>query len=392
MAYAAPSLGPAGLTVPVYTDILADLIAQFQNIYGQNVYLGTDSADYQWISIVALKLNDAMQALQLVYNSRSPATATGAALASLGKLNGIAPNQASYSTCSVTCTGTVNQVLNNIIAKDVNGYLWDLPTTFTIGAGGTITVTATCETSGNINAGAGQISLIATPAAGLVSLTNTTPAAPGNPVETDSQFRARQALSVALPSISMVAGTVAAVAATPGVTRWNVLENPTGSVDAYGNPAHSITCVVENGANAAIAQAIYNNRSIGCYTNGTTTVNVTDAYTGAVMPISFLRPTYVPVYVSLSVHGLAGFTTATQTAMQTAIVNYLNSLQIGQTVVLSELYGAALTARTNPDAPLFSIRSLTLGTAASPTGTTDLTMLFSQVAQGVTANVVLTTV
>ena len=73
-------------------------------------------------------------------------------------------------------------------------------------------------------------------------------------------------------------------------------------------------------------------------------------------------------------------------------MSYLNSLQIGELVVLSELYGAALTARSNPDSPIFSIRALTLGTSASPTATADLAMNYNQVAQGVSGNVVLTVV
>ena len=230
------------------------------------------------------------------------------------------------------------------------------------------------------------------PAAGWTGVSNAASAVVGQPVESDAQLRARQAISVALPSHTLLAGTQAAIAALAGVTRYNILENPTNSTDSYGNPAHSVTCIVEGGVNASVAQAIYNNRGIGCFTNGTTSVTVTDSFTGATMAIAFSRPTYVPLYVSLSVHALAGFTTATQTAIQAALVSYLNSLQIGQTVVLSELYGAALSVRPNPDAPMFSIRSLTLGTSASPTGTADVAINFNQVAQGLSGNVVLTLV
>jgi hypothetical protein len=60
--------------------------------------------------------------------------------------------------------------------------------------------------------------------------------------------------------------------------------------------------------------------------------------------------------------------------------------------VLSELYGAALTVRPNPEAPIFSIRALTLGASANPTGTADVAIAFDHVAQGIAANVVLTQV
>ena len=110
------------------------------------------------------------------------------------------------------------------------------------------------------------------------------------------------------------------------------------------------------------------------------------------MPIRFTRPAYVPIFVSLSIYGLAGYTTATTAAIKAAITAYLNSLQIGESVILSELYGAALTTRPNPDLPMFSIRALTLGISASPSGTADLTIAFDHVAQGISADVVITLV
>jgi uncharacterized phage protein gp47/JayE len=392
MSYAAPTIGAAGLTIPVYADILASLIASYQTVYGQTVYLGTDSSDYQWISIVALKLNDAFQTLQLVYNARSPATAVGSDLDAIVKVNGIARLVPSFGTAVLTVSGTANATLISAVARDGNGFLWDLPTILTIGVGGTVSATATCETSGNINALPGAISAIATPQSGWVSVTNAAAAVAGNPVEPDSKLRGRQAISVSLPSLTRFEATVAAIAQVLGVTRYTVLENSTGAVDSYGNPPHSLTAVVEGGSANAIAQAIYGNRGIGPYTNGTTLVNITDSFDQTVMPIRFSLPTYVPIYVSMSVHGLVGFTTATLLAIQTAIVTYLNSLQIGELIVQSELIGAALSCRPNPQNPMFAITSTTLGFTASPTGMANLVLVYSQVAQGTAANVIVTAV
>lgn len=392
MAYVPPQVGSAGLTIPTYTDILNDLVAQYRNVYGQSAYLDVDSADYQWISIVAAKIADTQQALLLAYNARSPLTSTGAALDSIVKVNGLARKSASASTCTVTLTGMPGTTVQNGLVKDTSGYLWSLPATVLIPATGTIAVTAACQTLGRVAPAIGDLSIIATPQAGWTAVTNAVTAQVGQPVETDGQLRARQSLSVATPSRTMISGTVAAIAATSGVSRYNIIENPTNATDANGTPAHSITCVVEGGLDSDVAQAIYNNRGIGCYTNGMTTVTVTDPYTGAQMPIRFTRPTYVPVYVSLSVNALAGYTTQTTAAIQNAIATYLNSLQIGQTVVLSELYGAALSVRPSAINPQFSIRSLTLGASANPAGTSDLFLTYAQVAQGVIANISVTLV
>jgi len=390
--YNAPNIGPAGLSIPSYTDILNDNLNQFLNIFGQNQYVGTDSAIYQLLAILSLKTSDVLKALQFAYNQMSPLTAVGAGLDRCVKYNGIARSPFGYSTATLTITGVPGATITNGIAQDVNGNQWALPTVVVIPGPGTINVIGTCIVGGNITASANTINVIATPQAGWSTVNNPSDAIPGNSIETDSQLRARQAISVALPSETLLAGTVADLAALAGVTRYNVLENPTNAIDAYGNPPHSLTAVVEGGTNDDVAQTIYNNRGIGCYTNGTTQVIVTDPNTGYTMPINFDRPTYFPIYVSLSVQLLAGGTTATLDSIQAAIVNYLNSLQIGQSVIYSELYGAALEARPNPDMPLFSIKALTCGTTPAPTGTMDIPMLFYQVASGLNPNVVVTSV
>jgi hypothetical protein len=73
-------------------------------------------------------------------------------------------------------------------------------------------------------------------------------------------------------------------------------------------------------------------------------------------------------------------------------VDYLNSLEIGESVIFSELYGAALTARSNPDQPTFSIKTLYSGLGAMPSGTDDIALAFNEVASGLIPNVVVNSV
>lgn len=392
MAYTPPSIGPAGLSVPAYPDILANLLAAFRSFYGQTVYLGADSSDYQFISAISSKIGDVFLAIQLIYNDRSPATGIGAGLDGIVKLNGLVRLAATYSTALVTITGTPPAVITNGVIRDISGFLWSLPGLVTIPSGGTVNVTAISQQAGNITAQPGDLQFIQNPQAGWISVTNGAAATAGLPFEPDSQLRARQAISVALPSLTLLQGTIAAIAATSGVTRYNVVENYTSATDALGNPPHSITAVVEGGTDLDVATAIYLHKGIGADPNGTTTVTVTDPLSGFTQDISFERPTYVPSFVTMTVHGLTGYTSVALTQIQTAIVNYLNSLTIGADVVFSELYGAALTARTNPDLPLFSIRSCFSGVAASPTGTADIAVFFNCVSQGISGNVIVTAV
>ncbi len=404
MAYFAPYVDATGLHIPTYQDIYNYVLTQYCGIYGVTLSQNLSTSDIQDITNRSLMINDCMNCLQLVWNGMSPSSAIGVQQDQLYKLNGIARNAATYSTATLALTGAPNVVaINpNWVAKDQNDNLWNLPSTVVFDSSGNSSVTAVCQILGAITALANTINIIQTPSAIWYTVNNPAEATPGAPVEQDSNFRARQAISVALPSQSLVVGTLGAIGAIDGVTRYAIgiatpggpgtsIENPTGSTDSWGNPAHSITMVVEGATDLQIATAIYINKTPGAFTNGTTSVAVNDPTTGIPQTISFYRPTYVPIYVSLTIEPLGGYTSATTAAIQTALVTYLNELQIGENVTISALYAAAMAVMPSILTPLFSITALTAGTSPSPVGTTDITIAFNAVASTVSGNIVITT-
>ncbi len=383
-AYVPPYVGPAGLVTNSYAAILADNLAAVQNIFGQSQYLGVDNWLYQLISILSLKQSDQNQALQLAYNQSTPQTAVGAGLDRVVKMNGLARAAFTYSTALLTLTGTPGAVIINGAAQDQNGNVWTLPSPLTL-VGGTATALATCTTPGNVAAAPGTINIINTPTVGwappLGTVTNASAATQGNAVEADSSLRARQSVSVALPGLTPVASTLAALLAVPGVTRLapgyptpggpgTSVENPTGSADSWGNPAHSISMTVEGGSDSAIALAIYLARTLGCYTNGTTAVQVADPVTGFLNTMRFYRPTYAPVFVLATLTGYGAVpTSATLAAVQAALVAYLNELQIGETVSYAALVYEAMAVNASLTQPGFGL-TLLLGLLTAATTAT----------------------
>ena len=399
MTYFAPKVTAAGLSIPVFDDIQQVLIDAYRACYGATTYLGNDSADYQWITALTLKLNDNMNLCQLAYNQRSPLTAIGSGLDSIIKLNGIARKTPSFSTAILVLSGVPGTVVNNALVSDLNGVLWALPTSVTIGISGTVGAIGTAQQSGAISADPNSIRFpVGGFTSGWTSVTNPSAAIPGNIPEADSQLRSRQGISVALPSLTRLAGTIAELLATAGVTRINVIENQTNVTDTFGNTGHSITCVVEGGSDLDVATSIYNNKGIGCNTDAATatamtTVNVTDPNSGNITPISFIRPSYVPIFISLSVHGLtSAFNSAMQDDIKSALVTYLNGLKIGEAVIFNALMAIAMSVNKSLLAPDYKVTVMTTGITASPTGTTDIVLNFWEVAQGITANIVLTVV
>jgi uncharacterized phage protein gp47/JayE len=393
MAYFPPYSDASGFHIPTYDDILAYLREQFLSVYGQSVYSGLDSADEQWIRTLALMMNDCFRTSQLVINARSPATAVGADLDNVVKINGITRKSATSSTAVLVLTGIPGTVLQDAIAQDSNGYLWDIPQS-TVLVGGSIAVSAICENVGAIKALAGTINIRSTPIAGWTGVTNPADAIIGQPIENDSQLRARQAISVSLSSKTLVDATLAGIATVAGVTRYATVgvENPTGATDSYGNPPHSISMVVEGGLDLDIATAIYNNKTPGCLTNGTNSTSVTDPNNGSVMNIGWSRPTYLPIYVSLNIHPLQGYTSATTVAIQNSLTSYLNGLQIGESLTISGLYYAAMSVMPNPLLPQYSVRALFAGTAPSPSASSDINLNYNQVVSGSIANVIISLV
>lgn len=380
MAYFKPYIDASGYHYPTYNDIRDDMIDHFRQIYGQDIYLGNDSQDYQMISIFALKIYDTFQAVELDYNNRSPKTAIGTALDGLVKINGLTRKKASYSTVQVTLTGDAGTQVVRGVVRDSNDVQWALPYVVNIGNAGTVTITATCKKIGAVGAPAGSVTGIVTPTKGWVSVTNKEQAVLGQPVETDKQLRARQTISVANPSQAIIESTKGAIAAVSGVTRYSVLENDTNITDSHGIPGHSISAIVEGGADAEIAKAIYLRKSPGCGTYGTTAINVFNAENVATK-IKFFRPAYVKIDVRIRVKKLTSYTKEVEAAIINYVKYYLSILAIGQFVYLSSIWAVAARAIADITNPTFSVVEVKLGIAGSNPTVANIPISFNQVAQ-----------
>ncbi|MCA8328848.1 baseplate J/gp47 family protein [Burkholderia cepacia] len=384
----APTIDANGITAPTYADVLAFLQDQYRSIYGADTYLEPDSQDGQLLGVFAKAISDVNSVAIAIYRSFSSATAQGDALSSNVKINGIARKIASYSSADLVLIGQAGKTITNGAAKDTNGVQWMLPATVTIPPSGTITVTATCATIGDVSARAGTINQIATPVLGWQSVTNPADAAEGAPVESDAALRQRQTVSTALPSLTVLDGIIGAVANVPGVTRYVAYENDTSSTDANGIPSHSISLVVEGGDATAIANAIAAKKTPGAGTFGTTSIVVADIY-GRPITISFFRPTGAPIGATVTIKALGGYTTQAGQQIQQAVSDYINGVQIGGGLSGSVEWGDALTAANSVGGGVtFKLSGLTL-TGPRGAGTPDVALLFNEAASCTPANVTL---
>lgn len=378
-----------GISAPDYQTVLDTITGYFQQIYGSDAYLDPDSKDGQMVALVALAIHDANNTAISVYRSFSPATALGDALTSNVKINGITRRAATNSTVDLLLTGTVGTTITNGSVRDTNSVVWNLPATVVIGSDGTVVATATCANSGAVAAVAGSVNGINTPTRGWASVTNPLAATVGVAAETDAELRVRQSQSVALASLTPFDAVDGAIANVEGVTRHKLFENDQEVTDSNGLPPHSISAIVEGGDATEIANTIRSVKGQGVSTYGTTAVIVTDKY-GNPYTIRFSRPIDVPVYVSITLKALTGYSSEVGDEIKAAVASYINSLAIGDSVLLSRVYSPAnLGVVSGGNARYYDIMELLIGRSADDVAAANLVVAYDESASCSVDNIAL---
>ncbi|WP_456309767.1 baseplate J/gp47 family protein [Serratia proteamaculans] len=379
-----------GISAPDYQTILSIVTGYFQQIYGTDAYLDPDSKDGQMVALVSLAIHDANNTAIACYNSFSPSTALTDALTRNVKINGIARKPATSSTVDVLLVGTAGTTITNGSVKDTNNIIWNLPASVTIGPAGSITATAICVVSGAVAAVIGSVSQINTPTRGWSSVTNAAAATVGSSAETNTELRKRQSQSVALPSLTPFDGVEAAIANVAGVTRHKLYENDTGTVDGNGLPAHSISAIIDGGDATVIAQTIRGNKGQGVATFGTTSIVVPDKY-GNPHTISFSRSVDVPIFVAITLRVFSGYTTQVGEDIKAAIAAYINSLTIGDDVLISRIYSPAnLGVVSGGASRYYDINSLAIGKSAGAVSPANIITAYNESASCLAANIAIT--
>lgn len=346
----------AGFHLADFEDFLAFNQDAFRQIYGQDVNLDADTQDGQWVTHIAQTQYDIASLCAATFNRFSPSTAEGDALRRQIKINGIKANPATHSTVDVVIVGTEGTVITNGKVRDSADNSWSLPASVTIPASGQITVTATADEDGPIEAAAGAVSRIATPTDGWISVSNPSVAVPGKDAQSDAELRILQTNSTAQPSQSILQGIQGELLSLDGVTRLRMYENDTSETDDNGIPSHSICAVVEGGDSNEIAEVLRRRKTAGTGTFGTTSIVLTDS---AMMPITikFFRPTAVPVKVKVTIDPLVGYASTYADELKQQVCDYINSLGIGSTLYLSKLYVPA-NLENNPNDSTYDIVSI----------------------------------
>ena len=230
------------------------------------------------------------------------------------------------------------------------------------------------DTLGPLGQAAHTINTIAVPVVGWDSVTNPLPATTGRYEETDEELRERFSNSKFVQAANIIEALLDALRNVDGVTDVMVYENDSDTTDLLGIPAHSFMPIVLGGLNTTVAETIWQNKPTGIKSFGNTSVTVLDSQ-NLQHVIQFKRPAAIPIYISISVTDTGGMPGDVAAQIKQAVKEYGDATYfIGDDVVYSRFYTPVNSIQG------FAVNSLYIGTSPSPTGTTNLTIDFDEVA------------
>ncbi len=280
-------LGPEGLQTMSMQELVDYFTSQYQQIYGPDINLASDSPDGQMMMIFIQSILDLEDLITQVYNQFDPDNAIGKVLDQRVAINGIQRQAGTHTVTNITVVtsqalnlyGTDQNAQEIYTIQDNAGNKWNLIETTVIPSSGTYILAFQAEIPGAVLSVPNTITTPVTVVLGVTSVNNpTTYTTLGLNEESDYDLKIRRQRSVALSSQGYLQGLIAALENIPGMVSVFVYENDTGSTDGDGIPSHSIWVIVSGTASAAaIANAIYTKRNAGCGMKGDETFTIVQA-------------------------------------------------------------------------------------------------------------------
>jgi uncharacterized phage protein gp47/JayE len=346
------SLTSAGLTIQTFDEILADVIAMLESGLGVDIDTELESSIGQLARAMATMEQRTQEQILAVYQAQDPRLSEGVPQDINGSLLGVTriPELAARVLGTATGDPATSIPDGTRIRYDLTETVWT--TTggpYVIGGGGTITgVELVADDVGAQDVDHDEDWTILDVVVGFDSFESTSQTVVGNLVESHTAYRARQEIERYRRGQGPLNAVEAAVSGVTGVTYVRAWENVTLVTDANGIPGKAMNIIVEGGADADVAAAIWTGKPGGIEMWGTDVVTTTPDVRGVEQPIAFDRVAEITMWVECTI------TTSTSEedapddvtdAVETAILEYAaDAFGIGTDVLVYKLIGAVVAA------------------------------------------------
>ena len=222
---------------------------------------------------------------------------------------------------------------------------------------------------------ANQVNVIRSATLGWFSATNPFRILPSTPIENDEDYRYRAKLNLHGNPVGKYNAILFALKSVRGVTYENVQEvRANNSANSDGiQKSVGLSITVQGGDENEIAVAIFNSVSDGIATSGTILKEVKDI-NGFGHEVRFSRPQPLALQITMSLVTYADFPSNGHSLIKQSIVEWFNSLNVGEDIHYSRLYEPINNVRG------FAVRNLKFGYKGGTLGAEDIIINHNEIA------------
>lgn len=314
-------LNEDGLQTKTLEELRAELVSDFQAIYGIDINVDPNSQDGQQINIYAQGGVDLREVLEQINANFDPDQAFGRVLDQRVAINGLERNGGTYTftPVNITTDDALNLIglddqsdeLNPTVAnlytiKDDAGTEFYLLDSVSIVGAGVQALTFRAAAIGKVEIQINTITNPVTVIAGVTDINNPSGALSiGEDEESDPNLKVRRRASVALPSEGYLDGIEAALNNLDGVSTALVNENDTNVTDSDGTLSHHIWAIVEGGDDTEIGTILYKKKSSGSGMRGAEVVPITRS-NNRIYNAKFDRPGSEDLWIRFAIELIGG--------------------------------------------------------------------------------------
>lgn len=329
-----------------YQEILASKIALCKELFGEDIDVSDLTPLGKYLRINTYDQADTEELAELIYYAIFPNTATGTSLDRLCPFAGISRNPATAARYNVNVLGTTGTTVPiGFLVGTESGIQFYNTMESTIGDDGTCEISVECTEAGEIgNVIAEDITVIVNPAANVTSIVGSVRTTEGAETESDVALRKRfEAARSGLGSCNETS-IMSALVRIEGITSAAVVVNEDSNTDSEGRPPHSFECYVAGDEDnivqqQEIAKTIFDKKPLGIKTHGATSVTFEDDG-GHSHTVNFSYVEDIEISVKLKVKVNTSYEGDTgNREIISNLTDYINGLGVGNSVVLSALYG-----------------------------------------------------
>lgn len=272
LKYSQAVLNDNGLTLVSRDEMIESMQENYKSIYGTDINLNSGSPDQTFIQNQVQNLIDIQQYINYLYASLDVSKSRGYLLDSLCRLNNVfrkgATNTIQLVDVFVDSDITLNGVSTTtpFIVQDNIGNQYVLSSTINLTANTTNSLEFQSVLTGAIQSDINTITIQTTLTNGVVSVNNSNPPLTiGITEESDPSLRLRRELSTSLAGAGGYQTLSGSLLQISSVSSLYLDNNPNGTVNANGTPAHGIHLIIIGGSDEEIANVMLEKlNSNGC--------------------------------------------------------------------------------------------------------------------------------